>query len=198
MAILIDDFSTGTDSFNVTSGSVDQSQAGNKIVGGQRRTILRVSHNPLHQTAHLDVGSGSLNLSTGVNQLHRLEVIYGKAADPNSQMSLDLSGFDLFRFHFLTNNLLLNFNLVVFSDTAFSQAKGENLGTSINPFTHDFLLREFVGSANFSAIDNIAVIFQSGIAGQDYAIDCIEVTGILDELSALKVAPPDRATPPCE
>jgi hypothetical protein len=166
----------------VTTGSDNRTQTGNKIIAGQRRTILIVSQNPLLQSAHLDVGSGSLNLSTGVDQLHRLEVIYGKAADPNSQMSLDLSGFDRFRFHFLSSNLLLNFNLVVFSGTAHSQAKGVNLGASFISFTHDFLLEEFAGDANFSAIDNIVVICQSGFAGQDYAIDSIEVTGILEEL----------------
>jgi hypothetical protein len=184
MAILIDDFSTGTDSFNVTTGSDNRTQTGNKIIGGQRRTILIVPENPLLQSAHLDVGSGSLNLSTGVNQPHRLEVYYGKAADPNSQMSLDLSGFDRFRFLFLSSNLPLNFNLQVLSGTNLSTAgpKGVNLEASFNPFTHDFLLEEFAGNANFSAIDTIAVICQSGIAGQDYAIDSIEVTGILEEL----------------
>jgi hypothetical protein len=174
MAILIDDFSTGTDSFNVTTGLDNRTQTGNKIIGGQRRTILIVTENPLLQSAHLDVGSGSLNLSTGVNQPHRLEVFYGKAADPNSQMSLDLSGFHRFRFLFLSSNLLLNFNLQVFSGTDLSTA-GVNLEASFNSFTHDFLLEEFAGNANFSAIDTIAVICQSGIAGQDYAIDSIEV-----------------------
>ena len=148
MAILIDDFSTGTDSFNVTTGSDKRTQTGNKIIGGQRQTILIVTENPLLQSAYLDVGSGSLNLSTGVKQPHRLEIFYGKAADPNSQMSLDLSGFDCFRFLFPSSNLPLNFNLQVFSGTNFSTAgKGEgvNLEASFNPFTHDFLLEEFAG-----------------------------------------------------
>jgi hypothetical protein len=181
MTILIDDFSTGTDSFNVTTGSDNRTQTGNKIIGGQRRTILIVGdENPLLQSAHLDVGSGSLNLSTGVNQSHRLEVYYGKAADPNSQMSLDLSGYDRFRFLFLSSNLLLNFNFQVFSGTNFSTAgkgKGVGLEARFNPFTHDFLLEEFAGNANFSAIDTIVVLCQSGLAGQDYAIDSIEATG---------------------
>ncbi len=90
-------------------------------------------------------------------------------------MSLDLSGFDRFRFHFLSSNLVLNFNFEVFSGTAHSQAKGVNLEASFIPFTHDFLLQEFAGNANFSAIDTIVVIFQSGLAGQDYAIDSIEL-----------------------
>jgi hypothetical protein len=180
MGILIDDFSTGTDSFNVTNGSDDRIQTGSKIIGGQRRTILTVSQNPLLQPAHLDVGSGSLNLSTGVDQHHRLEVFYGKAADPNSQMSLDLNRFDRFRFHFLSNNLDLNFNLQVFSGTEFSTASVQ-LEPSFSPFAHDFPLQEFVGNAIFSAIDTIVAIFQSSHTGQDYAIDCIELTGSLDE-----------------
>jgi hypothetical protein len=121
-----------------------------------------------------------------VNQLHRLEVFYGKVADSNSQMSLDLIGLDLFRFHFLSNNLVLNFNLEVFTGTAGSIAKGVNLGASPTPFTHDFLLAEFMGKADFSAIDTIIVIFQSGIAGQDYAINKIELIALIDELNPLK------------
>ena len=180
MTIPIDDFSTGTDSFNVTTGSKDRPQTGNKIIGGQRRTILivEIDANPLLQSAHLDVGSGSLNLSTGVKQSHRLEVHYGKSADPNSQMSLNLSGFYCFRFLFLSSNLPLNFNLQVFSGTNFSTAgkgKGVGLEARFNSFTHDFLIEEFVGNANFFAIDTIVVICQTGIAGQDYAIDSIEV-----------------------
>ncbi len=34
MGILIDDFSTGTDSFNVTTDSDNRTQTGNKIIGG--------------------------------------------------------------------------------------------------------------------------------------------------------------------
>ena len=72
---------------------------------------------------------------------------------------------------------------MVFSGTAHSSAKGENLVASFIPFTHDFLIQEFAGNADLAAIDTIVVIFQAITAGLDYEIDNIEVTGIREELT---------------
>jgi hypothetical protein len=187
MAILIDDFSTGPDVLEIpttgqTTGEVEKIQTGNTINGGFRRTKLLLSANPLHQTAHLDVGSGSLNQSTGVNQASGVGISYGIAADPNSPMNLDLRGFDRFRFHFLSSNQVLNLNIVIFGKIVSEGGPGGTERSSV-PFTRDFLFNEFKGAgganADFSAVKAIVVSLQSAdFGGLDYAIDSIEVTGI--------------------
>lgn len=177
MGILIDDFSTGPDSFTVITGEKDALQSGNMIIGGQRKTRLIGTNNPRLQSAHLDVGFGSLNLSTGVEQLFRLELFYGKGADASSPMSLNLKSFNGVRCRFFFIYSGLNFNFQVFSGTKVSTA-GVNLDANSTPFTQEFLLPEFEGNADFSAIDLIVLVFQSGplSGGQYYAIDSIEVT----------------------
>jgi len=175
--LIIDDFSSGPDVLELpTTGKVEQHQPGNTIIGGTRLLRLVCDKNPLLQLAHLEVRSGSLNLSTGVNQIGSVGIEYGLGADPNSQMSLDLRGFDSFRFHFLSNQVL-SLNVVLLGGGGTFEHTVP-VPVNSNPFTLDFLSPEFVGEADLSAIKRIAVSAQSSVAGTDHAIDSIEVTGI--------------------
>jgi hypothetical protein len=112
-----------------------------------------------------------------VNELFRLEVYYRKLADPTSPMSLNLTEFERIRFHFLSSNFVVNFNVEVWSGTKFSD-QGVNLGASFSPFTQDFVIKEFTqDSVDLKAIEGMIVIFQSAIAGQAFAIQKFVKTG---------------------
>ena len=93
-------------------------------------------------------------------------------------MDRDLSKFTGFRVNFDFNDLTLNFNILFYSDSGatYSQAS-ENIGASFVPFSADFPFTLFVGAANPSHVDFIALIAQTGSfgGGNDYKINSFEV-----------------------
>lgn len=79
---MIDDFSSGPTALDLPYGpaSVAHIQAGT-MLGGGRYTFLHIAGDPRHEPAHLDTGSGSLDISCGAEQHTRIEVGYGTKPD---------------------------------------------------------------------------------------------------------------------
>ena len=184
---VIDDFTTGTYQKSLETGSDFNTQAGNPLhmAGGARRTAFIVAGNQLHQTATMHfLNQGMLTVETGSRLFHRLEVAYG--VDPytgaNKPLGLNLTPYDRFRVHFDTNDLGLNFNIVVFFDNG---SRYVSLGYNVNPnpsglaFDQDFKFADFSGvsGTDWAHVDYIVLVFQSAsaVGGNDFAVKSLTV-----------------------
>lgn len=182
---MIDDFTTGKYRANLREGENRHVQRGANVIGCYRLTRFIVpSANPFNQTATLDIRrQGALVVSTDYKVPHRLEVKYGvDALGENAPLNLNLSGsgYDRFRVRFDANDSVVNFNIVVFTGTAFAQL-GYNVEAGNLPFDVDFPFADFgVGTGvDFHDIDFIVLVLQSGnaIGSNDYAITSVSVAG---------------------
>ena len=189
---ILDDFTSGPYRRRLVCGSDNAFQNGT-MLGGVRNTSLLVpcgdASNPFEQAASLEISKGGpLALGSGIRVFHRVEVVYGiDKGNVFAPLSLDLSGFDRLRLRFDANDLVLNVNVVVFmrDGTARAQA-GCNVEPRTLPFNLDLrLASDFVtqlGSADWSDVDAIALIFQSGsaIGANDYAVTAFAATDEAD------------------
>lgn len=179
---ILDDFTTGRYRKHLRCGGDSAFQNGT-MIGGVRNTSFLVpcggGANPFEQSASLEISKGGpLAVDSGIRVFHRLEVIYGLAkGDVFTPLSLDVSGFDRLRVRFDSNDLVLNFNVVVLmrDGTARVQA-GCNIEPHTLPFNVDLrFASDFVtqlGTPDWSDVDAIDIIFQSGsaIGANDFAV----------------------------
>ena len=115
--------------------------------------------------------------SAGYKVSPRIDVEYGTGA----AMNLDLSSsYDRFRLTFDGSDLSVNFNILVFTGTTWSQT-GCNIPASITSFTIDFPFQYFspasgTSGANFADLTLMDFIFQadSGIGGNSWAVTSFE------------------------
>jgi len=176
---VIDDFGDVPHEVTLLSGVESNHQTGT-MLGGGRYTGLIVGLNPRNQPAHLDTGTGYLNLSVGAEQYLRLEVGYGVApastlVESGSGDFLALGNVFRTRFRF-SDNMIINFNIVVFTETGWV-SYGENIGVApFSPRNIDFPFDKFVGfgpsPADFSKVGAIVYVFQSWA---DFVIDSFEI-----------------------
>jgi hypothetical protein len=181
MTTLIDDFSSGPLDVTIRTGADDNNQPGT-MLGGNRRTYLTVGLNALDQPAHLDNRMGFLNLSTGVGQYLRLDLQYGPHADAEnggykSMGNLRKMGQALrVNFH-ASDNLVINFNVLILNGTQFLQ-HGDNISFPTNVlsqtltvnFPYDIPFDSFNG--DLSNVVGIWFVFQTQA---DFSIDSIEI-----------------------
>jgi len=177
--MIIDDFTSGSHSATLTSGTDRVAQSGS-MLGGKRATWLWISSHYGHPGL-LDVGSGRLILSTGVLVVHRLAVAYGYNQDFNlTPLPQDvLSGHNRFRVNFESNTMPLSFTIHVHSH---SGATYSQMGTIIAPqpypFSVEYVFSGFsVNPVNPSDIGGIILIFQNEwviTGGNDFAIQSVE------------------------
>jgi hypothetical protein len=188
-AVVIDDFTTGphvANVFSFSSSASDNNTQSGAMLGGSRETafgVFAAGSPPIF--GHLDVGSGSVFLTTIAGTTHRLDMVYAPAG-------ADLSAEDRFRFHFLFNSATLNFNVVVFSASGHSQL-GLNIPAQNAPFDVDFHFADFVAGsgtsfAKFAAIDFIDVIFQTGTAGGGQSFLLASIAAVPEPASAIALA----------
>jgi hypothetical protein len=189
---VLDDFTTGPYRKRLRCGSDTDFQNGT-MIGSVRNTHFLVAcgsgANPFEQPASIEISKGGpLAFDSGIRVFHRVEVVYGSdKGNVFTPLSLDLSAFDRLRVRFDANDLVLNFNVVVFmrDGTARAQA-GCNIEPHILPFNVDLrLASDFVtqlGTADWSDVDAIALIFQSGsaIGANDYAVTAFSATDEAD------------------
>lgn len=179
--LTIDDFSTGFYKKTLSSGQDTNTQVGT-MIGGNRLTGFLVcqtnpcgASNPFGQAASIQVraktkiASSALIYSSGYKVSPRLDVEYGTG----SPLNLDLgTNYDRIRVTFDGSDLVVNFNIVVFSGTNYSQT-GCNLAAAANgPVTIDFPFQYFTPGADFTNISAMDFIFQSGsaIGANDWAV----------------------------
>jgi hypothetical protein len=177
--LMLDDFSSGSYKKQLSSGSDTNTQAGT-MIGGKRLTVFSVCQsnpcglqNMFGQTASFQIRSKTkiapsvLIFSSGYYTSPRLDVEYGSAGP----LQLDLSNYDRLRVNFHGNDLVVNFNIVAFSGTKYSQT-GCNLTASTNQVSIDFPFAYFTSGADFSNISAFDFIFQSGsaVGAEDWAV----------------------------
>lgn len=183
MARIIDDFSTGTYDVTIKNGSDLNYQKGESILGGQRYTVLTVGLNPQEQSAHLDITNGNLNLSVGVLQYLRLDVVYGLEQDVAGTTLIQKGAGDFkamgsaFKVNFrFTDTMPLNLNIVIYTEAgyaSYSSSIGES-AFSPNPRSFQVKFDQFQNAdqADFSKVGGVHFVFDSWA---DFVIDSIEI-----------------------
>jgi hypothetical protein len=168
------------------------------MIGGVRATTFEVScANPFDQEATLDIRRGGpLVVDSGIRAFTAVGAFYGFQRDgiTPAPLDLDLSAFDRLRVKFDSNDLGLNFNVVVFMRDGTSRV---HAGCTIPPrpsgisfsvdlrFADDFVTE--LGTADWSDVDFIAVLWQpsSAIGANDYAVLSFDATDEADSAALL-------------
>jgi hypothetical protein len=191
--LVLDDFSTGKYEKTLKSGTETNTQSGS-MIGGNRETSFFVcppgpcgTYNQFDQPASFQVRPktkstpSALIQSAGYKVSPRIDVEYGSTAPLN----LDLSAlYDRFRLTFDGSDLSVNFNILVFTGTVWSQT-GCNIDPSISAFTIDFPFANFTAAegtsgADFSNLTLMDFIFQtdSAIGGNSWAVTSFQAIPI--------------------
>jgi len=185
--LTLDDFSSGPYKKRLAGGQDVATQAGT-MIGGDRLTVFSVCQakpcglqNPFGQAGAFQIRAKTkfappaLIYSAGYKVFPRLDVEYGA----NTPLQLDLSRYDRLRITFDGSDLVVNFNIVVFTPSGYRQT-GCNLDPSLVPVSIDFPLADFQGKADFSNVSAIDVIFQSGsaVGANDWAVTSFEAIAI--------------------
>lgn len=167
-SLTIDNFTTGAYSVSLITGVNSSLQSGS-MLGGFRRTILQVLSNPLNRPVVLDIGSGLSVLDNGSLAQSQLTLIYLIGTT-----TVDLSGYDRLRLHFVGNDLPMNMQVAFYSPT------GQAMGTSaVAPgvsFQHDILFSSLTtfGTMDWSQVNYISVRFEPSPSG-DFALGQLEI-----------------------
>jgi hypothetical protein len=191
-SLILDDFTTGAYSKRLHCGERSAFRNGT-MVGGVRNTFFSVpcdvGANAFDQTASLEImKDGPLAFGAEIRVFHRVEVIYGiDHGNVFTPLNLDLTGFDRLRVKFDSNDLGLNFNVVVLMHDGTSLVQAAcNLDPGSVPFNVDLRFKEDfltqAGTPDWSDVDLIDVIFQSGsaIGANDYAVTAFSATDEVD------------------
>lgn len=191
--LTLDDFSTGAYSKVLKSGTDTNTQSGS-MVGGSRETVFFVcppgpcgTYNLYTQPASFQVRPktkttpAALIQSAGYKVGPRLDVQYGSGAPMNLNLS---TSYDRFRLTFDGNDLEVNFNILVYTGTTWSQT-GCNIPANTNSFTIDFPFEYFTpgtgtSGANFGDLTIVDFIFQTGsaVGGNSWAVTSFEAIPI--------------------
>ncbi len=174
MALLIDDFTTGAESFEVPPVTTEIRYQAGSMMGGARLTSVNNAASPKGIPARVDIGSAShLSLTLGAVQYARLEVGYGWQADGTQtplRTNLHADGAERFVTTFAAEDrdFLANFNVVVFAAGGWSSA-----GANVTAGPVEFAFADFVGPGeqDFSDVSFIYYVFQTS---DDLAIDRFE------------------------
>ena len=190
-SVILDDFTTGAYSKSLHCGEHSAFRNGT-MIGGVRNTFFQVpcgdGANPFDQTASLEIlKDGPLAFGAGIRVFHRVEVLYGFDKGGFTPLNLDLTGFDRLRVKFDSNDLVLNFNVVVLMQDGTSRVQAAcNLQPGTLPFNVDLRFAEDfatqTGTPDWSDVDAVDIIFQSGsaIGANDYAVTAFNATDEAD------------------
>jgi len=185
----IDDFTTGPyQSPTFKAGTIHQSTQTGSMLGGTRSTNMSVcapalcpSQNPYKQGNSYGYFVANANRpaamvqTAGFDAAPRIDMGYGGG----SPMNEDFSGYQKIRVNFKGLTQPLNFNIQLFTGTAYAQG-GCNMPAYPGDFSAELPLDKFVQNAGFSFGDvtTMNVIFQSSsaIGGVSFAITSIELS----------------------
>ena len=191
--LVLDNFSTGKYQKTLLSSSDTNTQTGS-MVGGSRETEFFIcspgpcgARNPFGQPSSFQIrpatklAPAALIMNGGYKVGPRLDVYYGSG----TPMNLNLSAlYDRIRLTFDASDLSVNFNILVFTGTTWSQI-GCNIDPSITSFTYDFPFANFqaasgTSGADFSDLTLMDFIFQtdSAIGGNNWAVTSFEAIPI--------------------
>jgi len=166
---LLDDFTTGFDSFCVPPGTITTRYQEGAMVGGVRRTILQnVPVPPPGTDTCLNVGSADrLNLELGANTAPRLDMTYGIGPDGPHPLGINLHEGGARRIRVTIAPLAgtsippgsINFNVQIFTPAGYSQL-GYNVGAGQIDFEFDKFISGGAGQ-DFRDVYYINFIFQT-------------------------------------
>ncbi|MGA2002699.1 MAG: hypothetical protein ABSG70_04920, partial [Terriglobales bacterium] len=174
--LVLDDFSTGPYQKTLKTGHDTNTQTG-KMAGGSRATDYvscpdagcaggGAGDNPFDQPNSFQIKPktkttpSALIFNSGYKTYPVLYLSYGYG----SPMTIDLSSsYDRIRLNFDGENQVINFNLLVFSSSGYSQT-GCNIVAPgyMTPFTIDFPFVDFTSGADFSAVNYMVLEFDVG------------------------------------
>lgn len=174
--LLLDDFSTGSYQKTLKTGHDTNTQTG-KMVGGSRETYYLscpdvgcagggVGDNPFDQPNSFQIKPktkttpSALIFNSGYKTYPVLSLAYGYG----SPMTVDLSSsYDRVRLNFNGANQVINFNVLMFSSSGYSQS-GCNIVAPgfMTPFTIDFPFVDFTSGADFSSVNYMVLEFDMG------------------------------------
>ena len=169
--MIIDDFLSGPHTMTVTSGQDEDVQPG-AMVGGQRFTRLLTASTFGHPGTLSVGGPGGLVLSTGVDVFHRLEIEYG---NQGQLLGVDLNGMSSIRTTFATNDLMVNYNVLMADLLGGWVVNGVNTGGVTDV---DLPLDGFKGPGiDPDQISAVSLVFQTAAvrAGNDYQVTSLEL-----------------------
>jgi hypothetical protein len=185
--ILVDDFTTGPDTLVIeTTGLIEnrtQSDDTGHILGGVRCTHFKVTDNPFNRPSHLDIRGGRLVVDNAIRSEHATWLLYGwdEACGPRGMSNLDLSQHEGLRFDFGGLDQDTAGAIVVWGGGGISSIP---FGVAAGGPRHvDVRRADFSGSAEWTDVNYIAIVIQSGgaVPSHDYAIRSIWVLPTLDE-----------------
>jgi hypothetical protein len=185
----IDDFTTGPyQSPTFKTGTKHSSTQTGSMIGGTRGTnmsicanVLCPSQNPYNQGSSYGYFPANTNRpaamvqTAGYDAVPRIDMGYGGG----SPMNEDFSGYQKIRVNFKGLTQSLNFNIQLFTGTAWAQG-GCNMSAYPWDFSAELPLDKFIQNPGFSFADITAmnVIFQSSspIGGVSFAITSFELS----------------------
>lgn len=188
--VIIDDFTTGAYTTQLTSGSEFRFQNGS-MVGGDRATLVTVEANPFSQRLDFSIGAGLAVTSSGTGLDAKVNLDYGFKDDGSGgaerdDMGLTLLAEDRFKVKFLSNDrdLLMRIDVVSDDGTKVSTASKVVAGGQFDPFEEEVSFASFAGDADFGNIGQIRFTFDSGRSG-DYALAGVEAVPEPASMAAL-------------
>jgi len=182
----IDDFSTGAyASPQYKSGQHATSQTGS-MLGGSRSTSIWpcstcATQNPYNQVSSYTIQPATKNAvsafvsSQGFFVGPRIEIGYGYV----TPMAIDFTPYDRIRLNFLGLTQTLNFNILLYTGTAYAQG-GCNISPYGGSFSVELPLANFVQNSGFSLskVNLIDLILQNGsvLGSVNYAITSVQLS----------------------
>lgn len=178
-AVMIDDFTSGSDNATIFTGSLVEFQGGS-MVGGERDVEMRIFNNPQQQPMDYFIGNGLEITSNGFGIDSRFTLQYDGRGDetyggtslnagPGISPALDLSGQNRFRVNFVGNDLAVKVNAIVIG----GGTSTASINVPSNGGSQDIMFSSFSGGANFGALTSITFQFEPVTSG-DFALSSIE------------------------
>ncbi|WON74183.1 hypothetical protein [Nitrosospira sp. Is2] len=197
--MVIDNFNTGTQAeIELPSGKAQTDFKNGSMLGGSRQIVFRVDQMPfgvpLGRKGVYTIDKGHLIVEDGVHMASRLEISYGIAKNNDvAPLNLDLSKVlanGQFTLHFHSLDMLNQVDVIIQvvtpSREIFQHSKPVTPPV-VDRFDINFPLAGFrsgtTGKApvedDFKSIDYLTLIFQEGgNGGNDFAVDCFDITFI--------------------
>jgi hypothetical protein len=186
--LVIDDFETGP--VQVEIDTVDQlevSQHGAGILGGSRCLDLSATVNPYDRPVSVEVRDGEggyLALESGVGVHQSMMLLYGYDDACNSQgLAADFSPYTHLRLEFAPLDIFGAIDQGVGGAIVVWSSAGAGSGTlsiDAQTQTHDVALADFDGDVDWSDVQEIAVVMQSGgaVPGHDYILQSFSAVAL--------------------
>lgn len=173
---VFDDFSSGPVDLVMDHGQVTSQQTGT-MVGGIRRTTLRVSNNRYNLNADVRAtGAGELLLSSDILVYALVQLGYGAHAETGGRLNLDLSSANAIRVNLGPSSRTVNINVLLWSPDGyghgFINALPQSAAGDVIMAFDDPKHFKAVGDFDFTQVNSVLLQIQAGeIGSTDYVLN---------------------------